>query len=107
MWFGIAIMLLCFDMMPNAKGLSIVRHRQSGIQCGARRKYMIGESGRFSIMEKLEAIFTVAEFPRIFHYGENNGDGGSSLEMHQKILEEQRLYQITQIYKLPVMLILC
>ena len=56
---------------------------------------MIGESGHFSIMEKLEAIFTAVEFPRIFHYGENNGDGGSSLEMCQEIPEEQRLYQIT------------
>ena len=68
---------------------------------------MIGESGRFSIMEKLEAIFTATEFPRIFHYGENNEDGGSSLEMRQEIPKEQRLYQITRIYKLPVMFILC
>ena len=52
MWFGIAILLLCFDMMANAKGLSLFDIDNQAIITEYGRNYMIRESGRFSIMEK-------------------------------------------------------
>ena len=88
-WFGIAILLLCFDMMANAKGFSLFDIDNQAFIVNLRRKYMTRESSRFSVMERLEAIFTMAEFRRIFCYGENNGDGGSSLEMRQEFLKNK------------------
>ena len=52
MWFGIAILLLCFDMMANAKGLSLFDIDNQAFIADYGRKYMIRESGRFSIVEK-------------------------------------------------------